>query len=60
MYKNIEYCKEENIAIYKLEFKEFEENTPEEYKIAAKEGVNNKKERLIRDEYVRNILKKGE
>ena len=36
---------------------EFNENLPEEYRIAAKEGVNNKKERLIRAKFLEELLK---
>jgi len=35
----------------------FSENIPEEYRIAAKEGVNNKKERLIRAKFLNELLK---
>ncbi|MEH7442065.1 DUF262 domain-containing protein [Bacillus sp. JJ1122] len=35
----------------------FELNVPSEYQIAAKEGVNNKKERLIRNDYLMELLK---
>lgn len=42
--------------ILKEKLKEFEENLPIEYSIAAKEGVNNKKERLIRNDYINTIL----
>lgn len=35
----------------------FNDNLPEEYRIAAKEGVNNKKERLIRAKYLEELLK---
>lgn len=45
---------DERIIKDKLEF--FENNIPEEYRIAAKEGVNNKKERLIRFKYLKNTL----
>jgi len=34
----------------------FENDLPEEYRISAKEGVNNKKERLTRDKYLKDIL----
>lgn len=34
----------------------FENDVPEEYRIAAKEGVNNKKERLIRESYLKALL----
>jgi len=36
--------------------KEFENNLLEEYRISAKEGVNNKKERLIRASFLKNLL----
>lgn len=56
IYNNIENIKVENVNEYKQEFVNFEKELPEEYRIAAKEGVNNKKERLIRDEYIVNML----
>ncbi|RCW19646.1 uncharacterized protein DUF262 [Vibrio parahaemolyticus] len=34
----------------------FESEIPAEYQIAAKEGVNNRKERLIRNKYIVNLL----
>ncbi len=34
----------------------FEENLPDEYKLAAKEAVNNKKERITRNNYLTNLL----
>lgn len=46
--------------IKKNEIKEkllvFEENTPEEYKLAAKEAVNNRKERLLRNQFIEDLL----
>ena len=49
---------EELSKIAKSELKErllaFEENTPEDYKLAAKEGVNNRKERLFKKSIYRN------
>ncbi len=33
-----------------------EDQLPEEYKMSAKEGVNNKKERLARDKYLKELL----
>lgn len=35
---------------------EFEKNTPEDYALAAKEAVNNKRERLLRDGHIQNLL----
>lgn len=35
---------------------QFEENTPDDYKLSATESVNNKKERIIRHEYVSVII----
>lgn len=35
---------------------DFEENLPDDYRIAAKEGVNNKKERLIREKFLSELL----
>lgn len=34
----------------------FAKNVPSDYQIAAKEGVNNKKERLIRNKYIENVI----
>lgn len=34
----------------------FENDVPDEYRIAAKEGVNNKKERLTREKYLKELL----
>lgn len=34
----------------------FENNIPPEYQISAKEGVNNKKERLIRNQHIKELL----
>lgn len=37
--------------------KNFEEDIPEDYRISAKEGVNNRKERLTRKEYIEKLIK---
>lgn len=42
--------------IIKEKLEHFENNLPEEYRISAKEGVNNKKERLVRNKYLTEIL----
>lgn len=36
--------------------KKFERNLPEDYSLAAKEAVNNKKERSLRNKYLEEIL----
>jgi len=45
-----------NEKIIKSKLEEFENNLPEKYRISAKEGVNNKKERLIRAAYLKDLL----
>ena len=35
---------------------EFSENTPQDYVLAAREGVNNRKERLIRANHIRRLI----
>jgi hypothetical protein len=42
----------------KTELTLFAENPPEDYALAAREGVNNRKERLVRATFVRGILTK--
>ncbi len=42
----------------KNRLEEFEINIPDDYRIAAKEGVNNKKERLTRYTYLKNVILK--
>ncbi|MBG9447292.1 DUF262 domain-containing protein [Cytobacillus firmus] len=54
------YEKLDNIKCSQNELKNklvhFAQNTPEDYKLAAKEGVNNKKERLLRNDYLIELL----
>lgn len=38
------------------ELSEFEENVPDDYRLAAKEAVNNRQQRIARAEYVRGII----
>lgn len=45
-----------NYAQLKGRLNSFAENPPEEYALAAREGVNNKKERLSRAKYVRMMM----
>ncbi|MDO9031150.1 MAG: DUF262 domain-containing protein [Hydrogenophaga sp.] len=40
----------------KLLLQDFEKNTPANYALAAKEAVNNKRERLMRDEFIQDLL----
>ena len=55
---NIDKEELKNIASMKKKLQEFEENTPEDYALAAKEAVNNKKERLIRNKHLEELLLK--
>jgi hypothetical protein len=57
--KNSELLHEENLAIFKENLINFEQNIPNEYQISAKEGVNNRKERLTRESYLKNLLFKA-
>lgn len=41
---------------YKAKLIDFEENIPVDYQAAAKESVNNKNNRLLRNEYINNIM----
>ena len=45
-----------DIAKTKQALSRFSENTPEDYALAAREAVNNKREREIRDKYVSKLL----
>lgn len=47
---------QDDLDIIKHKLIEFEANIPPDYQIAAKEGVNNKKERLIRKEHIEILL----
>ncbi|MDD2383133.1 MAG: DUF262 domain-containing protein [Sulfurospirillaceae bacterium] len=55
-YKNFNKIIEIDEKNIKEKLENFESNLPEEYRIAAKEGVNNKKERLIRNDFLAKIL----
>lgn len=54
--KNINDGKKINLELLRANLDSFESNIPEEYKIAATEGVNNLKERRIRDRYLNEIV----
>ena len=53
-----EYEKVSLIGIKKFRklLDDFENDIPETYSLAAKEGVNNKKERIIRNSYLVKII----
>ncbi|WP_299112565.1 DUF262 domain-containing protein [uncultured Winogradskyella sp.] len=55
-YNNLEAIQNIPKGFLKEKLLEFEENTPEEYKLAAKEGVNNRKERLLRNQFIENLI----
>jgi len=54
--KNQQLLCEINQEFINNQLREFENNIPTDYQIAAKEGVNNKKERLIRNEAIANLF----
>ena len=45
-----------NISKLKLKLEKFEETIPPDYKLASSEGVNNKKERELRNQYISEIV----
>lgn len=54
--KNQQLLCDDNCENIKQKLIEFEKNIPAEYQIAAKEGINNRKERLIRDNFISSLL----
>lgn len=56
LYNNFSYVLETNKSKFKEALTKFENHIPDDYKIAAKEGVNNRKERLIRDNYIKELI----
>jgi len=54
--EEIEFIANKDEKTIKHRLENFESHLPEEYRIAAKEGVNNKRERLIRNSYLDNIF----
>lgn len=56
LYNNYEKIKGIKESSIKLALEKFERNIPSEYQMAAKEGVNNKKERLIRNEHIEKLI----
>ncbi|MDP8267445.1 MAG: DUF262 domain-containing protein [Candidatus Tenebribacter davisii] len=57
-YNNFEKIENSKTDLIKKELENFEINIPNEYQLAAKEGVNNKKERNIRNDYIQRIIDK--
>lgn len=56
-YNHFDELKDSDIQDLKYNLEAFEKDLPTEFELAAKEGVNNKKERLIRNKYVVDIIK---
>lgn len=53
---NLDFIQTQRPSIIKQKLVDFKEKLPSEYELAAKEGVNNKKERIIRDKYIKQLL----
>lgn len=53
---NIERLDVDNITPYKNALEEFESKIPADYQLAAKEAVNNRQQRLLRNEHITQIL----
>jgi len=56
LYNNYDKIKDIQSTIIREKLEIFEKDIPEEYEIAAREGVNNRGERTIRDRYLQNII----
>jgi hypothetical protein len=54
--KEIENIETVDIEILRSNLENFEKNIPTDYKLAAKEGVNNKNERELRNKYLLEIM----
>ncbi|MEN8422123.1 DUF262 domain-containing protein [Acinetobacter junii] len=54
--KNLNEGKQINIELLKANLDNFYDNLPDDYKISATEGVNNLRERRIRDNFLNNII----
>lgn len=54
--KNQELIASANIEAVKDKLDLFEANTPDDYQLAAKEAVNNRQQRLLRNSYIEKIL----
>lgn len=47
---------EQELSLFVTKLSEFENNIPDDYKLSATEGVNNKKERQLRNDYLTEIV----
>ncbi|MCB2198363.1 DUF262 domain-containing protein [bacterium] len=56
LYEWDDEAKTEKLGKLREKLLEFEKSVPEEYTIAAKEAVNNKRERMIRHKYIMQII----
>lgn len=54
--KNIDEIESLDEKYIKHQLDKFEEDLPSDYQLAAKEAVNNKRERLLRNQYLRQII----
>ncbi|HLA55556.1 MAG TPA: DUF262 domain-containing protein [Flavobacterium sp.] len=55
-YNNLDHLEEGNSDIIKSRLTQFEGSVPEDYALAAKEAVNNKKERVLRNKIIEELL----
>jgi Protein of unknown function DUF262 len=53
---NEKYLTDQNVSLIKKTFIESEKTVPEDYQFAAKEAVNNRQERLLRNAYIEFIV----
>ena len=54
--KNWEHIKDLDEKDIKQKLENFEQQIPADYQIAAKEGVNNKQERLVRNKHLATLI----
>jgi hypothetical protein len=59
LYSAIEDKEDINVEMLMENLAAFELNIPEDYKLAATEGVNNTAERLLRHSYLMELIKKS-
>src|ERR1035437_2796404 len=56
LYQNYDIVHKRDPLEIKEKLDQFEKELPNEYQLAAKEAVNNKKERIIRDKHLRRLI----
>ena len=54
---NQDKINDDNINVHKQCLEDFEKVTPDDYKLAAKEAVNGRQQRLLRNKYIEDIFK---